>query len=94
MVSNPITTSDSYPDPAVLEYIEYQAQLFDQKRSELLKQYDRQFVWLEDGEVLDTDPDQAALVIRAYSKTGPRPLLIKKVLPEDPKPIVRTPFYP
>jgi hypothetical protein len=94
MVSNPITTSDSYPDPEVLEYIKYQAQLFDQKRSELLKQYDGQFVWFEDGEVLDTDPDQAALVIRAYSKTGPRPLLIKKVLPEDPKPIVRTPFYP
>jgi hypothetical protein len=70
------------------------AQLFDQKRSELLKQYDGQFVWFENGEVLDIDPDQAALVIRAFSKTDPRPLLIKKVLPEDPKPIVRTPFYP
>jgi hypothetical protein len=94
MVSNSITTSDSYPDPEVLEYIEYQAQLFDQKRSDLLKQYDGKFVWFENGEVLDADQDQAALVIRAYSKIGPRPLLIKKVLAEDPKPVVRTPFHP
>jgi hypothetical protein len=94
MVSNPtIATSDSYPDPEVLEYIEYQANLFDQQRSELLKQYQNQYVWFEDGEVLDTDQDQSALVNRVYSKIGPRPLLIKKVLPEDPKPGVRTPFY-
>jgi hypothetical protein len=94
MVSNPITTSDIYPEPEVLEYIEHQAQLFDQMRPELLKHYREQYVWFEDGHVLDTDEDQAALAIRAYDRTGLRPLLIKKVRSEDPNPLVRTPFRP
>jgi hypothetical protein len=94
MVSNPITTSDAYPDPEVLNYIEHQAQLFDQMRTELLKHYREQYVWFEDGKVLDTDEDQAALAIRAYNRMGLRPLLIKKVCSEDPQPLVRTPFRP
>jgi hypothetical protein len=94
MVSNPITTSDVCPDPEVLKYIEHQAQLFDQMRPELLKHYREQYVWFEDGHVLDTDEDQVALAIRAYDRTGLRPLLIKKVRSEDPKPLVRTPFRP
>jgi hypothetical protein len=44
MVSNPITTSDAYPDPEVLDYIEHQAQLFDQMRPELLQHYREQYV--------------------------------------------------
>jgi hypothetical protein len=94
MVSNPITTSDAYPNPEVLDYIEHQAQLFDQMRPELLQHYREQYVWFEDGNVLDTDEDQAALAIRAYNRTGLRPLLIKKVCSEDPQPLVRTPFRP
>ncbi len=94
MVSNPITTPDVYPDPDVLDYIEHQAQLFDQMRPELLKHYRGQYVWFEDGNVLDTDEDRAALTIRAYNRTGLRPLLIKKVCAEDPQPLVRTPFRP
>jgi hypothetical protein len=94
MVSNPITTSNVYPDPEVLEYIEHQAQQFDQMRPELLKHYQDQYVWFEDGKVLDTDKDQAALAIRVYGQIGLRPLLIKKVCSEDPHPLVRTPFLP
>ena len=94
MVSNPITTSNVYPEPEVLEYIEHQAQLFDQMRPELLKHYQDQYVWFEDGKVLDTDQDQAALAIRVYGQAGLRPLLIKKVRFEDPQPLVRTPFLP
>jgi hypothetical protein len=94
MVSTPITTSDTYPDPKVLDYIEHQAQLFDQMRPELLKHYREQYVWFEDGNVLDTDEDRAALAIRVYNRTGLRPLLIKKVCSEDPQPLVRTPFRP
>jgi hypothetical protein len=94
MVSTPITTSNVYPDPKALEYMEHQAQLFDRMRPELLKHYQGTYVWFEDGEVLDTDEDRAALAIRAYSQMGLRPLLIKKVCPEDPQPIIRTPFLP
>jgi hypothetical protein len=94
IVSNPITTSNVYPDPEVLEYMEHQVQLFDQMRPELLKHYQDQYIWFEDGKVLDTDQDQAALAIRAYSQKGLRPLLIKKVSSEDPQPFVRTPFLP
>lgn len=94
MVSNPITTSNIYPDPEVLEYMEHQAQMFDRMRPELLKHYQDQYVWFEDGKVLDADKDQAALAIRVYSQTGLRPLLIKQVRFEDPQPLVRTPFLP
>ena len=30
---------ESYPDPKILHYMEQQAELFEQKRAELLKQY-------------------------------------------------------
>jgi hypothetical protein len=92
MVSNPISTSNIYPDPEILEYIERQAQLFDQMRSELLKHYQEKYVWFEDGKVLDTDEAQAILAIRVYQQRGLRPCLIKKVCAEDSRPVIRTPF--
>jgi hypothetical protein len=93
MVFNPITRP-SYPDPQILDYIEHQAQQFDRMRPELLKKYQGQYIWFENGKVLDVDTDQTALVTRIYSENKPRPMLIKQVLPQDPQPKLRTPFRP
>lgn len=79
-------------DPEVLAYMNRQSDLFDEMRSELLSKYQGKWVAFKDGQVLDADEDEAALTKRVYAETGPRDLLIKKVLPEDPQPVVRTPF--
>ena len=86
------SSEGTYPEPEVLAYMERQAESFEQMRSHLLSQYLGKYVLFEDGQVLDADENEAALVIRAYGETAPRPLFIKKVLPFDPQPIVRTPF--
>lgn len=80
-----------YPDPEVVEYMEHQSQLFEEKRKELLNQYAGMYVIFEDGQVLDADKDEAALVKRAYSATGPRHLFVKKVLDQAPKLTVNVP---
>jgi hypothetical protein len=94
MVFNPTTRPSAYPDSETLDYIEHQAQQFDQMRPELLKQYQGQYIWFENGNVLDVDLDQTALVMRIYSENEPRPMLIKQVLPQDPQLQLRTPFRP
>ncbi|GEM_PF-1727130 len=81
----------AYPEPNFVEYMEHQSQLFEKKRKELLNQYEGMYVIFEDGQVLDADKDEAALVKRAYSETGPRHLFIKKVLTEDPKLTINVP---
>jgi hypothetical protein len=80
-----------YPEPEVLEYMECQARLFEENRKVLLSQYAGMYVIFEDGQVLDADKDEAALVMRSYSKTGPRHLFVKKVIAEEPKLTVRVP---
>jgi hypothetical protein len=80
-----------YPEPEVLEYMECQARVFEENRKVLLSQYAGMYVIFEDGQVLDADKDEAALVMRAYSKTGPRHLFVKKVIAEEPKLTVRVP---
>jgi hypothetical protein len=79
-------------DPDVMAYMEEQAQLFDQQRNELLQRYSGQFVWFENGQVLDADPSEAALVTRIYSGIGVRPIFIEQVAVTTPQPNVRTPF--
>jgi hypothetical protein len=79
-------------DPDTMAYIERQAWLFDQQRSQLLQQYSEQFVWFEEGQILDADVNEADLVTRVYRNVGLRPVFIEKVLPATPQPSVRTPF--
>ena len=82
----------AHPESQVLEYMEHQAELFEQMRSQLIEQFLGQYVLFENGQVLDFDQDYAALVVRAYGEGEPRPLFIKKVLKEEPRLMVRTPF--
>ncbi|MBZ8180256.1 hypothetical protein [Oscillatoria salina] len=83
-----------YPDPEIMAYMEHQAKLFDLQRAELLNKYRGMYVVFEDGEVLDFDRDEVALVIRTYEKMGRRPMFVQKVLPQEPQPVVRTPYRP
>jgi len=91
LATDKLDKPSAYPEPKVVEYMEHQSQLFEEKRKELLNQYAGMYVIFEDGQVLDADKDEAALVKRAYSETGPRHLFIKKVLTEDPKLTINVP---
>jgi hypothetical protein len=82
----------TYPPPEVLAYMERQAEQYEQQRSHLVERYLNQYIWFEDGQVLDTDPDHATLVIRAYGDGEPRPLFVKKVLSTEPQLMVRSPL--
>lgn len=82
----------NYPSPEVLAYMEQQAEEFEKMRSQLVKTHLGQYVWFESGQVLDADEDFEALAIRVCREDENRPLFIKKVLLQDPNPIVRTPF--
>jgi hypothetical protein len=88
------TTSTTMPDPAVMAYMEQQAQQFEALRSQLLQSHGRQFVWFEAGQVLDADVDFSALCDRVMHFAADRPTFIRQVLPVDPQPIVRTPLRP
>lgn len=90
----------NYPSAEVLAYMEQQAEEFEKLRClwhsescpHLVKTHLGQYVWFESGQVLDADEDLDALAIRVCRADEDRPLFIKKVLLEDPNPIVRTPF--
>jgi hypothetical protein len=82
----------NYSSAETMAYLDQQAEEFEKLRSELVKTYVGQYVWFESGRVLDADESFEALVVRACQEGESRPLLIKKVLVEDPSPMVRTPF--
>jgi hypothetical protein len=77
------------PDTETLAYMEYQSQLFTQKKYDLLSQYVGLYVLFEDGQVLDADKDESALVLRAYETRGLKPLFVKKVVPVEPRLSIR-----
>ncbi|MCU0533946.1 MAG: DUF5678 domain-containing protein [Hydrococcus sp. Prado102] len=62
-------------------YISRQALLFDQMRSELLRQYFDKWVWFCDGKVLDADKDYQALLDRVKKQMGDKIVFVKKVSP-------------
>jgi hypothetical protein len=62
-------------------YISCQALLFDQMRSDLLRQYADKWVWFCDGKVLDADDDYQALLDRVKKEMGDKIVFVKKVSP-------------
>jgi hypothetical protein len=90
-----ITTSRSTsiaPDPVVMAYMERQAIAFEQAKPDLMPQFLNQYVWFEDGQVLDADVDHETLVLRVYGDGEPRPLFVKKVVAVEPQFVVRSPL--
>jgi hypothetical protein len=80
------------PDQRILQDMDKQALLYEQKRRELLTRYNGQYIVFQDGVVLDSDTDYASLIRRSYAESGPRPLFIRLVTAVDPSYSVRTPF--
>ncbi|MGG6265054.1 hypothetical protein ACQ4M3_40995 [Leptolyngbya sp. AN03gr2] len=84
--------SQAYPSPDVLAYMERQAELFEQSKAQWIEQFLNQYVWFEDGQVLDSDENHEALVLRVYGDGEPRPLFIRKVVKVEPQFFVRSPL--
>ncbi len=82
--------ASTYPATEILCYMEQQSDLFEQVRTQLITEHLNQYVWFENGQVLDSDPSHEALVLRIYGQGEPRPLFIRKVIVTEPKYIVRS----
>jgi len=60
-----------------------EVELFEQKREELLKEYEGKFVAFYKGKVIDWDDDEGRLVDRMLEKYGhEEPIYIQRVLKE------------
>lgn len=81
-----------YPDLETREYLERQAELYEQQKPELLKKYANMYIIFEDGKVVDFDESEEALVLRAYAVTEPQYLFVQKVVVQEPILTVRIPF--
>ena len=51
-------------DQPTMDYLERQANIFEQLRSKLIANYLGQYIWLVDEQVMDTDRDFAPLFDR------------------------------
>jgi hypothetical protein len=82
---------EQYIEPDVLSYLQRQQDLFEQCRSQLLETHADQFVWFENGVILDADVDQGELFDRAMDQDPERTVFIAQVLESEPKRMVRSP---
>jgi hypothetical protein len=79
-----------YIDADLLAYLQHQQTLFDRAKPQLLADYDGQFIWFEDGQILDSDRDESALFLRVYAPDETRPLFIAQVLATEPNRTIRS----
>lgn len=77
--------TQEFPDTEALAYMEQQLKIFTQNKEDLLQRYSGLYILFENGQVLDSDKDEPALVLRAYEARGLKPLFIKKVVPVEPR---------
>jgi hypothetical protein len=91
MVVATANLNPTYPAPELLEYMEQQAETFDRVKPQLIDRFLNQYVWFENGEVLDSDVDHETLLLRCYGEGEPRPLFVRKVVRAEPQYVVRSP---
>ncbi len=77
-------------DQPMMDYLERQANIFEQLRSKLIANYLGQYIWLVDEQVMDTDRDFASLFDRVVKQVGDAPVFIRQVVSEVKLPIVRS----
>ncbi|MGI0479625.1 DUF5678 domain-containing protein [Geminocystis sp. CENA526] len=68
-----------YPDLQTYHFIQKQAQLFEEKLPELMKNYQGKYVYFENGEVLAFDNDEEKLLDFVEEKYGVKSMFIEKV---------------
>lgn len=71
-------------EPARIEYLVRQQQLYQAAKAELLSQYRGQYIAFENGIVLDSDRDDRQLMRRLYTQYGHRDIFVEYVC--DPEP--------
>jgi hypothetical protein len=71
---------------------ERECQAFDRMLPDLLKTLRGKFVAIHEGEVVDIDTDDIALIRRVHAKIGYVPILVERV-DDPPPPLVRIPHY-
>jgi hypothetical protein len=71
-------------EPARINYLLHQQNLYQAAKLELLGQYEGQYIAFENGVILDSDRDDRQLMPRLYAKYGHRDILIEYV--SDPEP--------
>jgi hypothetical protein len=88
-------------DKSRVEYFDRQQTLYvrgasleeNRAKADIVQKYLGEFIAFEDGEVLDHDHNEPALLARVYAKQGYRDLLIKKVWDLDPELSVSSTSY-
>ena len=91
---NPMTISrhtDITPHIPIerLAYLDRQEALFDITKPQLLITYPGEFVAFENGIVLDHDTNEQALAQRVFAQRPDQDLLIRQVLEQEPRIMVR-----
>jgi hypothetical protein len=79
-----------YPAPEIVVYMEQQAEMFETAKPHLIEQFLDRYVWFENGQVLDSDANHEALVLRIYGDGEPRSLFVRKVMAVEPHLLVRS----
>ena len=72
-------------EPARIEYLVHQQQLYQAAKAELLPQYCGQYIAFENGIVLDSDLDDRQLMRRLYARYGHRDIFIEYVCDPEPQ---------
>ena len=72
-------------EPARIEYLVHQQQLYQAAKIELLPQYRGQYIAFENGIVLDSDREDRQLMRRLYAKYGNRDIFVEYVCDPEPQ---------
>ena len=80
--------------PYQREKIRAETDAFHAQKTELLTQYDGEYVAIHQSNVIDHDPDLRALHLRVFARLGHTPVLLKQVTPEAERELVfRSPRF-
>ena len=72
-------------EPARIEYLVNQQQLYQAAKIEILSQYCGQYIAFENGIVWDSDLDDRQLMRRLYARYGHRDIFIEYVCDPEPQ---------
>ena len=78
-VTNTEIAKSLYPDLETYRFMQLQTQLFNQMLPELMTNYQGQYVYFENGQVLASDTDEERLLDFIEEKYGLKPMFIEKV---------------
>jgi hypothetical protein len=68
-----------------IDYLLQQQQLYQAAKTELIGQYQGQYIAFENGVILDSDLDHRQLMPRLYAKYGHRDILVEYVCDPEPQ---------